>query len=146
MNSEQLGELRLALSYASHDSLFSSSDNGVGCSMCQRNRSASLPVSTGVSLIGLAIMLYFYEFLRAKISKISETTKEITNKRNNDYNFKMKQTMKRQPSNEHRYDTLITDRKADKAGGLYLALAGTLVRPDDDVDDSREYTLVPLPE
>ncbi|MBQ2617145.1 MAG: hypothetical protein IJF90_09815 [Synergistaceae bacterium] len=58
----------------------------------------------------------------------------------------MKQTMKRQPSNEHRYDTLITDRKADKAGGLYLALAGTLVRPDDDVDDSREYTLVPLPE
>ena len=39
-----------------------------------------------------------------------------------------------------------TDRKADKAGGLYLALAGTLVRPDDDVDDSREYTLVPLPE
>lgn len=57
----------------------------------------------------------------------------------------MRQTMKRQPSNEHRYDTLITDRKADKAGGLYLALAGTLVRPDD-VDDSREYTLVPLPE
>ena len=53
--------------------------------------------------------------------------------------------MKRQPSNEHRYDTLITDRKVDKAGGLYLALAGTLVRPDG-VDDSREYTLVPLPE
>lgn len=33
------------------------------------------------------------------------------------------------------------DRKADKAGGLYLALAGTLVRPDGGVDDSREYEL-----
>ena len=59
LNSEQFGELRLALSYASQESLFSSSDNGVGCSICQRNRSVSLPVSTGVSLIGLAIFLTF---------------------------------------------------------------------------------------
>lgn len=55
----QFGELRLASSYASQHLRFSSSDNGVGCSICQRNRSASLPVSTGVSLIGLAIFLTF---------------------------------------------------------------------------------------
>ena len=41
--------------------------------------------------------------------------------------------MKRQPSNEHRYDTLITDRKADKAGGLSLALAGGKDGGDSDV-------------
>ena len=39
-----------------------------------------------------------------------------------------------------------TDRKADKAGGLYLALAGNLVRPDDDIDAEKEYELIAVAE
>ena len=37
-----------------------------------------------------------------------------------------------------------TDKKALKAGGLYLALAGVLVKPTDDVDAEKEYVLVPV--
>ena len=46
------------------------------------------------------------------------------------------------------YDTRIisTDKKAEKAGGLYLALAGVLVRPTDDIDTDMEYQLIALPE
>ena len=39
-----------------------------------------------------------------------------------------------------------TDKKAEKAGGLYLALAGVLVKPTDDIDTDKEYQLVALPE
>ena len=39
-----------------------------------------------------------------------------------------------------------TDKKAEKAGGLYLALAGTLVKPTDDIDADKEYQLIALPE
>ena len=39
-----------------------------------------------------------------------------------------------------------TDKKAEKAGGLYLALAGVLVKPTDDIDVDKEYQLVALPE
>ena len=55
-NNGQSGELRLNISYASRALSFSSEDAGDGWLMCQRKRSASLPVSTGVSLIGLAII------------------------------------------------------------------------------------------
>ena len=64
LNSEQFGELRFASSYASQHLRLNSSDTGVGCSMCQRKRSASLPVNTGVSLIGLAIIVTVLWFLR----------------------------------------------------------------------------------
>ena len=59
---EQFGELRLAASYANLARSLSSADTGDGCSMCQRKRSASAPVSMGVSLMGLAIV-YFLSFL-----------------------------------------------------------------------------------
>lgn len=39
-----------------------------------------------------------------------------------------------------------TDKKAEKAGGLYLALAGALVKPTDDIDTDKEYQLIALPE
>lgn len=39
-----------------------------------------------------------------------------------------------------------TDKKAEKAGGLYLALAGALVKPTDDIDADKEYQLIALPE
>ena len=39
-----------------------------------------------------------------------------------------------------------TDKKAEKAGGLYLALAGVLVKPTDDIDTDKEYQLIALPE
>ena len=39
-----------------------------------------------------------------------------------------------------------TDKKAEKAGGLYLALAGVQVKPTDDIDTEKEYQLVALPE
>ena len=39
-----------------------------------------------------------------------------------------------------------TDKKAEKAGGLYLALAGVLVKPTDDIDTEKEYQLIELPE
>lgn len=35
-----------------------------------------------------------------------------------------------------------TDKKAEKAGGLYLALKGVLVSPTDDIDADKEYELV----
>ena len=38
------------------------------------------------------------------------------------------------------------DAKAKKAGGLYVALKGVLVRPNAEVDASKEYELVPLPQ
>ena len=38
-----------------------------------------------------------------------------------------------------------TDKKAEKAGGLCLTLAGVLVKPTDDVDPDKEYQLVALP-
>ena len=56
LNKGQSGELRLNISYACRALSFSSEETGDGWSMCQRKRSASLPVSTGVSLIGLAII------------------------------------------------------------------------------------------
>ena len=56
LNKGQSGELCLNISYACRALSFSSSDTGDGWSMCQRKRSASLPVSIGVSLIGLAII------------------------------------------------------------------------------------------
>ena len=37
-----------------------------------------------------------------------------------------------------------TDKKALKAGGLLLALAGTPVQPADEVDAEKEYELVAL--
>ena len=37
-----------------------------------------------------------------------------------------------------------TDKKALKAGGLMLALAGQPVRPTDDVDVEKEYQLVAM--
>ena len=37
-----------------------------------------------------------------------------------------------------------TDKKAEKAGGLYLALAGVLVKPTDDIDVDKEYQLIVL--
>ena len=39
-----------------------------------------------------------------------------------------------------------TDKKAEKAGGLYLALAGVLVKPTDDIDTEKEYQLIALPD
>ena len=39
-----------------------------------------------------------------------------------------------------------TDKKAEKAGGLYLALNGVLVKPTDDIDADKEYQLIALPE
>ena len=39
-----------------------------------------------------------------------------------------------------------TDKKAEKAGGLYLALAGALVKPNDDIDTDKEYQLIALTE
>ena len=37
-----------------------------------------------------------------------------------------------------------TDKKAEKAGGLYLALKGVLVKPMDDIDTDKEYQLIAL--
>ena len=37
-----------------------------------------------------------------------------------------------------------TDKKAEKAGGLYLALNGVLVKPTDDIDADKEYQLIHL--
>ena len=37
-----------------------------------------------------------------------------------------------------------TDKKAQKAGGLCLALKGVPVKPTDDVDVDKEYQLIPL--
>ena len=37
-----------------------------------------------------------------------------------------------------------TDKKAQKAGGLCLALKGVTVKPTDDVDVDKEYQLIPL--
>ena len=39
---------------------------------------------------------------------------------------------------------LSTDKKAQKAGGLCLALKGVPVKPTDDVDVEKEYQLIPL--
>ena len=39
---------------------------------------------------------------------------------------------------------LSTDKKAEKAGGLYLALNGVLVKPTDDIDADKEYQLIAL--
>ena len=38
-----------------------------------------------------------------------------------------------------------TDKKAQKAGGLCLALKGVPVKPTDDVDVEKEYQLIPIP-
>ena len=67
LNKEQLGELRFKVSYANRALSFSSSDTGDGWDICQRKRSASLPVNTGVSLIGLAIILLLLLNCAAKI-------------------------------------------------------------------------------
>ena len=37
-----------------------------------------------------------------------------------------------------------TDKKAQKASGLCLALKGVPVKPTDDVDVDKEYRLIPL--
>ena len=37
-----------------------------------------------------------------------------------------------------------TERKADKAGGLYLALAGTLVQPDGGGTDGGDSDVTPV--
>ena len=71
LNKGQSGELCLNISYACRALSFSSSDTGDGWSMCQRKRSASLPVSTGVSLIGLAI-INLYLVSAADLRIISE--------------------------------------------------------------------------
>ena len=71
LNKGQSGEFCLNISYACHALSFSSSDTGDGWSMCQRKRSASLPVSTGVSLIGLAI-INLYLVSAANLRIISE--------------------------------------------------------------------------
>ena len=39
---------------------------------------------------------------------------------------------------------LSTDKKAQKAGGLCLALKGVPVKPTDDVDVEKEYRLIPI--
>ena len=47
----------------------------------------------------------------------------------------------------HLYQTariVSTDKKAQKAGGLCLALKGVPVKPTDDVDVDKEYQLIPL--
>ena len=72
MKRGQSGELRLSISYANLALSFSSSDTGDGWSICQRKRSASLPVRTGVSLIGLAIITAFFCYHVAKVNKIFE--------------------------------------------------------------------------
>ena len=73
--SGQSGELRLKASYANLARSFSSSETGEGWSMCQRKRSASAPVSTGVSLMGLAIVLFLSFMIQAaKIQIKIETT------------------------------------------------------------------------
>ena len=54
---------------------FSSCEAGVGCSKCQRNCSASLPESIGVSLIGLAIIQMLLFVSVAKVRRNNETTK-----------------------------------------------------------------------
>ena len=41
---------------------------------------------------------------------------------------------------------LSTDKKAQKAGGLCLALKGVPVKPTDDVDVDKEYRLVTFEE
>ena len=41
---------------------------------------------------------------------------------------------------------LSTDKKAQKAGGLCLALKGVPVKPTDDVDVEKEYRLVTFEE
>ena len=69
LNKGQSGELRLNISYACRALSFSSEETGDGWSMCQRKRSASLPVSTGVSLIGLAIINVRLLVLRCKDKK-----------------------------------------------------------------------------
>ena len=70
LNKGQSGEFCLNISYACRALSFSSSDTGDGWSMCQRKRSASLPVSTGVSLIGLAIInLYLVSAAKIRISE-----------------------------------------------------------------------------
>ena len=71
LNKGQSGELCLNISYACRALSFSSSDTGDGWFMCQRKRSASLPVSTGVSLIGLAI-INLYLVSAANLRIISE--------------------------------------------------------------------------
>ena len=71
LNKGQSGELCLNISYACRALSFSSSDTGDGWSMCQRKRSASLPVRIGVSLIGLAI-INLYLFSAANLRIISE--------------------------------------------------------------------------
>ena len=71
LNKGQSGEFCLNISYACRALSFSSSDTGDGWSMCQRKRSASLPVSTGVSLIGLAI-INLYLVSAANLRIISE--------------------------------------------------------------------------
>ena len=71
LNKGQSGEFCLNISYACRALSFSSSDTGDGWSMCQRKRSASLPVRIGVSLIGLAI-INLYLFSAANLRIISE--------------------------------------------------------------------------
>ena len=39
---------------------------------------------------------------------------------------------------------LSTDKKAQKAGGLCLALKGVPVKPTDEVDVDKEYRLIPI--
>ena len=62
-----LGSLMTA-SYILRDSSISSCEACIGCSMFQRKFSKSFPESTGVSLIGLAIIVITLRILAAKIT------------------------------------------------------------------------------
>ena len=67
--------MRLNFSYVSLALVTSSADTGVGCSRLYLKRSTSLPFSTGVSLIGLAIInTYLCEISWAKVRKIIQKT------------------------------------------------------------------------
>ena len=44
-----------------------------------------------------------------------------------------------------RRETELLLKKAQKAGGLCLALKGVPVKPTDDVDVDKEYQLIPIP-
>ena len=67
--------MRLNFSYVSLALVTSSADTGVGCSRLYLKRSTSLPFSTGVSLIGLAIInTYLCEISGAKVRKIIQKT------------------------------------------------------------------------
>ena len=69
--------MRLNFSYVSLALVTSSADTGVGCSRLYLKRSTSLPFSTGVSLIGLAIInTYLCEISGAKTAVLGQAKRQ----------------------------------------------------------------------